>query len=43
MDGANWIQLAQNSVRWWACVNTAMNVRVPEGSRIFLGFMAEDP
>jgi hypothetical protein len=25
----NWIELAQNRDRWWALVNTAMNLRVP--------------
>jgi hypothetical protein len=29
LDGANWIQLAQDSFLWWACVNTVMNLRVP--------------
>jgi hypothetical protein len=29
MDGANWIQLAQDRVQWRACVNTVMNFRVP--------------
>jgi hypothetical protein len=29
IDGANWIQLAQNRVQWWAFVNTVMNRRVP--------------
>jgi hypothetical protein len=29
MDGASWIQLAQDRVPWRACVNTAMNLRVP--------------
>jgi hypothetical protein len=29
IDGANWIQLAQDRVQWRACVNTAMNLRVP--------------
>jgi hypothetical protein len=29
MDGANWIQLAEDRVQWWACVNTVMNRRVP--------------
>jgi hypothetical protein len=28
IDGANWIQLAQDSVQW-AFVNTVMNLRVP--------------
>jgi hypothetical protein len=34
MDGANWIQLAQDRVQWRACVNTLMNLRVPQESRI---------
>jgi hypothetical protein len=25
IDGANWIQLAQDSVQWWAFVNTVIN------------------
>jgi hypothetical protein len=29
IDGANWIRLAQDSVQWWASVNTVMNLRVP--------------
>jgi hypothetical protein len=29
IDGANWIQLAQDMVQWWAFVNTVMNLRVP--------------
>jgi hypothetical protein len=29
IDGANWIRLAQDKVRWWAYVSTAMNLRVP--------------
>jgi hypothetical protein len=29
IDGANWIQLAQDTVRWRAFVNTVMNLRVP--------------
>jgi hypothetical protein len=29
IDGANWIQLAQNMVQWRAFVNTVMNLRVP--------------
>jgi hypothetical protein len=27
IDGANWIQLAQDRVRWWAFVNTVMKLR----------------
>jgi hypothetical protein len=29
IDGANWIQLAQDRVQWLAFVNTVMNLRVP--------------
>jgi hypothetical protein len=29
IDVANWIQLAQDRVRWRACVNTVMNLRIP--------------
>jgi hypothetical protein len=29
IDGTNCIQLAQDRVQWWACVNTVMNLRVP--------------
>jgi len=29
IDGANWIRLAQDSVRWWAFVNMVMNLPVP--------------
>jgi transposase len=29
IDGANWIQLPQDRVRWRACVTTVMNLRVP--------------
>jgi hypothetical protein len=29
IDGANWIQLAQDRVRWRACMNTVMNLRIP--------------
>jgi hypothetical protein len=28
IDGANWIQLAQDRIQWQACVNTVMNLRV---------------
>jgi hypothetical protein len=29
VDGANWIQLAQDRVQLRACVNTVMNLRIP--------------
>jgi hypothetical protein len=35
IDGAKWIQLAQDRVQWWASVNTMMKLRVPQ-SGIFL-------
>jgi hypothetical protein len=28
LNGANWIRLAQDKVRWWAFANTVMNFRV---------------
>jgi hypothetical protein len=30
IDGANWIQLAQNRVQWRTFLNTVMNLRVPQ-------------
>jgi hypothetical protein len=36
IDGANWIQLAQDRVQLRACVNTVMNLRIPQEIRIFL-------
>jgi hypothetical protein len=36
IDGANWIQLAQDRVQWRDYVNTVMNLRVPlEKQNIF--------
>jgi hypothetical protein len=29
IKGTNWIQLAQDRVQWWACVNMVMNIQVP--------------
>jgi hypothetical protein len=29
IDGAKWIQLAEDRVQWRACVNTVMNLRFP--------------
>jgi hypothetical protein len=29
IDGANWIQLAQDRIQWRALVNIVMNLRVP--------------
>jgi hypothetical protein len=36
INGANWIQLAQDRVQWWALVNTVMNLRVELERKIFL-------
>jgi len=37
IDGVNWIQLAEDNVQWRVCVNTVMNIRVPESKQdIFL-------
>jgi hypothetical protein len=41
IDGANWIQLAQDRVHWRACVNTVMNLRVPSESRIFFDRLSD--
>jgi hypothetical protein len=35
IDGANWIQLAQDRVQCWASVNTVMNLRVPKAGYFF--------
>jgi hypothetical protein len=29
IDGANWIQLAQNTIQWRAYMNTVMSLLVP--------------
>jgi hypothetical protein len=36
IDGANWIQLAQDRIQWRAFVNTVMNLGFHKESRIFL-------
>jgi hypothetical protein len=32
-EGVNWIYLAQDRDKWWAVVNTVMNLRVPRKKR----------
>ena len=36
MGGMDWIELAQDRSRWWALVNAAMNLRVPQNEGNFL-------
>jgi hypothetical protein len=42
IDGANWIQLVQYRVQWRAFVNTIMNHRVQQESRIFSDKLSDD-
>ena len=36
MGGMDWIDLAQDRGRWWAFVNSVMNVWVPHNAGNFL-------
>jgi hypothetical protein len=42
INGANWIQLAQDRVQWRAFVNTVMNLRVPQESGIFFDELSDN-
>jgi hypothetical protein len=42
IDGANWIQLAQDRVQWRACVNTIMNLQFHKESRIFFDKLSDN-
>jgi hypothetical protein len=42
IDGANWVQLAQDRVQWWAFVNTVMNLWVSQESRIFFDKLSDN-
>jgi hypothetical protein len=42
IDGANWIQLTQDWVQWQSSVNTVMNPRVPQESRIFFDKLSDN-
>ena len=37
--GMDWIELAQDSDRWRALVDTVMNIRVPQNTWIFLDWL----
>jgi hypothetical protein len=34
IDGANWIQLAEDRFKWRACMKTVMKLQVPQESRL---------
>ena len=36
MGGMDWIDLVQDSDRWWTLVNAVMNLRVPKNAGNFL-------
>jgi hypothetical protein len=42
IDGANWIQLAWDRVRWWAFVNTVMNLGVPQRKQDILEKLSDN-
>jgi hypothetical protein len=42
IDGANWIQLAQDRFQLWAFVSTVMNLQVPQESRIFFDKLSDN-
>jgi hypothetical protein len=42
IDGANWIRLVQDRVRWRVFVNTVVNLRVPQEGGIFFDKMSDN-
>jgi hypothetical protein len=42
IDGANWIQVAQDWDQWRICVNMMMNLQVPHESRIFFDKLSDN-
>jgi hypothetical protein len=42
IEVANWIRLAQDRVQWRACVNTVMDLRVSQESRILFDMLCDN-
>jgi hypothetical protein len=42
IDGANWIQLAQDRVQWCDFLNTMMNLRDPKRKQDFFFFLSDN-
>jgi hypothetical protein len=42
IDGANWIRLAQDKVRWRASVSTVMNLVFHKERRIFFDMLSDN-
>jgi hypothetical protein len=42
INGANWIQLAQDRVQWRAFVNTVTNLRIPKRQQVIFDNLSEN-